>query len=203
MNAGESVTQWILQLKEGERAAVQKLWEGYFSRLVRMAQHWLLHTPTQVVEAEDVALSAFDSFCRRAEQGRFPRLFDRDDLWQLLVVIAFRKACNQIKHEARRQPRNGRVYHASALPPEDADDARSIFSSVIGHEPDPALVAQTTEEYRRLLGKLKNEQLRNIALWKLEGFTNKEIAIRLDCSEPTIERKLGRIRKAWEKEIEP
>jgi hypothetical protein len=27
---------------------------------------------------------------------------------ELLVVIAFRKACNQMKHEARRQPRDGR-----------------------------------------------------------------------------------------------
>jgi DNA-directed RNA polymerase specialized sigma24 family protein len=126
MSSGESVTHWIHQLKEGERAAVQKLWEGYFSRLVRMAKQWLRHTPTQVVEAEDVALSAFDSFCRRAEQGQFPRLFDRGDLWQLLVVIAFRKTCNQIKHEARRQPRNGRVLHASALATEDADDTGSI-----------------------------------------------------------------------------
>ena len=203
MNAGESVTQWILQLKEGERAAVQKLWEGYFSRLVRMAQHWLRHTPTQVVEAEDVALSAFDTFCRRAEQGRFPRLFDRDDLWQLLVVIAFRKACNQIHHEARRQPRNGRVYHASALVREEADDAGSIFSRLIGREPDPAFAAQAVEEYRRLLAKLEDEQLQKIAEMKMADYTNAEIGQRLkpQRSVATIERKLARIRCIWVEEI--
>jgi hypothetical protein len=30
MPSSESITQWIHQLKEGERDAVQKLWESYF-----------------------------------------------------------------------------------------------------------------------------------------------------------------------------
>jgi hypothetical protein len=38
-------------------------------------------------------------------------------LWQILVVLAFRKRCNQIQYERRkrRQPAGGRVYVASAL----------------------------------------------------------------------------------------
>ena len=80
MSSSESVTQWIHQLKEGERDAVQMLWEGYFERLVRQTRQWLRCAPKQAVDADDIALSAFDSFCRRAEQGRFPKLFDRNDL---------------------------------------------------------------------------------------------------------------------------
>lgn len=201
MATDESVTYWIHQLKEGERAAVQKLWEGYFRRLVRMAHRWLRHTPTQVVEAEDVALSAFDSFCRRAEQGRFPQLFDRDDLWQLLVVIAFRKACNQVHREARRQPRNGRVVHASALDTADKGEGL-LFANLIGREPDPSLAVQIAEGYRKLLAKLNNPLLRDIAVWKLEGFTNEEIADKIRRSVPTVERKLALIRKAWTEEME-
>ena len=33
-------------------------------------------------DEEDVALSAFDSLCRGAVEGRFPRLDDRNDLWR-------------------------------------------------------------------------------------------------------------------------
>jgi DNA-directed RNA polymerase specialized sigma24 family protein len=201
MPSRESVTHWIHQLKEGERAAVQKLWEGYFSHLVQQTRQWLRHAPTAAAEAEDVALSAFDSFCRRAEQGRFPKLIDRDDLWQLLVVIAFRKACNQIKHEARRQPRNGRVVHASALEAEGEGEG-PLFANLIGREPDPGLAAQTAGEYRELLAKLSNEQLRDIAVWKLDGFTNEEIAEKIGRSVVTVERKLSLIRKAWAKELE-
>jgi DNA-directed RNA polymerase specialized sigma24 family protein len=198
MDSGESISQWICQLKDGQRDAVQKLWEGYFTRLVGMARQWLRHAPTQAAEAEDVALSAFDSFCRRAEQGRFPRLSDRDDLWQLLVVIAFRKACNQIKHEARRRPRHAQLIHASALDAEDAAEG-PLFADLIGREPDPAFAAQTAEEYRGLLARLSNEQLRAIAVWKLEGFTNEEIAVKIGRSVVTVERKLALIRGYWEK----
>ena len=118
MTAGESVTCWIDQLKGGDRDAVQRLFERYYGRLVREARRWLRRAPAPpAADEDDIALGAFDSFCRRAEQGRFPRLYDRDDLWQLLVVIAFRKTCNQIKHERARRPPNGHVINASALAP--------------------------------------------------------------------------------------
>jgi DNA-directed RNA polymerase specialized sigma24 family protein len=203
MLSSESVTIWIHQLKEGERAAVQKLWEGYFPRLVHHAQRLLRRMPVKAVDAEDIALSAFDSFCRRAEQGRFPKLFDRDDLWQLLVVIAFRKTCNQAKHEATQRPPNGQVYDASALT--SVDDSGSIFSRLIGREPDPALTFQVASSCRRLLEMLPTAELRDIAVWKLEGYTNEEIAAKLNDGEgravSTVERKLARIRNIWAKEM--
>ena len=118
------------------------------------------------------------------------------------MVIAFRKSCNQIKHEARRQPQGGRVYHASALAVDGADDG-AVFARLIGAEPDPAFAAQTAEECRRLLALLPEEHLRTIAVWKLEGFTNEEIADKIGRSVEAVERKLVLIRHAWEKEIEP
>jgi DNA-directed RNA polymerase specialized sigma24 family protein len=203
MPSGESVTILIQQLKEGDRAAIEKLWKIYFPRLVRQAQRWLRRTSVQVVDAEDIALSALKSFCLRAEQGRFPKLFDRDDLWQLLMVIAFRKKCNEVKHEGRRQPRNGRVYPISALTSADTDNLGAIFSCLIGREPDPALAL--AESCRRLLEMLPTQELRDIAVWKLEGYTNEEIAPKMNGGEgrdeSTVERKLARIRKIWAKEI--
>jgi len=44
----------------------------------------------------------------------------------------------------------------------------------------------------------RDDLCRQIALLKLEGYTNKEIARELDdCTERTIERKLRRIRARW------
>jgi DNA-directed RNA polymerase specialized sigma24 family protein len=205
MPSAESVTIWIQQLKEGERAAVQKLWEAYFPRLVRQAQGWLRRTSVKVVDAEDIALSAFKSFCLRAEQGRFPKLFDRDDLWQLLVVLAYRKTCNQIKYEVVRQPRNGQVYEASALATADADDTGSIFSQLISGEPDPALVVEMADSCRRLLEMLPAQELRDVAVWKMEAYTNEEITAKMNGGKgralSTVERKLALIRTIWAKEI--
>jgi hypothetical protein len=100
MSSPGSITAWIDQLRAGDRAAAQPLWEGYFRRLVGLASRNLrCRLPTAMAGAEDVALSAFDSFCRGAEQGRLPLLGDRDDLWRLLFVITDRKAIDLIKHE--------------------------------------------------------------------------------------------------------
>jgi hypothetical protein len=72
MPAPGSVTHWINALKGGDPAAAQKLWERYFARLVGLARKKLQGTRHLTADEEDVALSAFDSFCRGAAAGRFP-----------------------------------------------------------------------------------------------------------------------------------
>src|SRR5262249_28301885 len=84
-NTGNSVTQWISALKQGDQAAASGLWDSYFRRLVGLARARLRDVPRLVADEEDVALSAFDSFCRRAQAGQFRSLHDRDDLWQILA----------------------------------------------------------------------------------------------------------------------
>jgi DNA-directed RNA polymerase specialized sigma24 family protein len=48
---------------------------------------------------------------------------------------------------------------------------------------------------------LDDDQLRCIAVWKMEGLTNPEIAARLNCALPTVQRRLRVIRKAWSAEM--
>jgi len=55
-----SVTAWIGQLRAGDRAAAQPLWQGYFQRLVALARQKLRHAPRGMADEEDVALSAFE-----------------------------------------------------------------------------------------------------------------------------------------------
>jgi hypothetical protein len=80
MSSGGSVTHWIGLLKAGDQQAAQPLWERYFQQLVALARQRLRNMPRRATDEEDVALSAFDSFCRDACRGRFPQLGDRDDL---------------------------------------------------------------------------------------------------------------------------
>jgi DNA-directed RNA polymerase specialized sigma24 family protein len=57
------------------------------------------------------------------------------------------------------------------------------------------------EQLRRLLSLLPDEQLRVIAVAKMEGRTNKEIAGEMDCAVRTVERRLGYIRAIWREEV--
>ena len=95
--ADASVTMWLHQLRDGDSLAAQKLWESYYCRLVRLARSKLRAMPRRSADEEDIALSAFDSFFRGVEAGRFPQLNDRDDLWQVLFMITERKAFDHIE----------------------------------------------------------------------------------------------------------
>jgi DNA-directed RNA polymerase specialized sigma24 family protein len=193
-SASGSVTHWIGRLKAGDAAAAQALWQGYYVRLVALARHKLRGAPRVVSDEEDVALSAFDSFCRAAGQGRFPRLDDRNDLWHLLVLLTARKAANLRKHARAQKRGGGRV---RKVEPTHADES-DILAELVGCEPSPQFAAEVAEECRRLLDALNDDPLRSIAVAKMEGYTNEEIADRLGVSLPTIERKLQRIRRIWE-----
>src|SRR5947209_5676900 len=109
MTSDGSVSQWIARLKAGDQAAAQPLWAAYFQRLVALARAQLRNAPRRVADEEDVALSAFDSFCGRAERGRYPQLEDRNDLWQVLYVITVRKAIDAMRKEGRQTRGGGRV----------------------------------------------------------------------------------------------
>jgi RNA polymerase sigma factor (sigma-70 family) len=193
-NPGNSVTQWIMALKRGDQSAAQKLWEAYFRRLVGLARSRLRDAPRRAADEEDVAITAFDSFCRGAREGRFPRLDDRHDLWQILVLITVRKAINLRNYEARTSRGMGKIQSLADLSPEGLE-------TISDGEPTPEFAAQFAEEFQRLMERLGDSTLERVASFKLEGYTNQEIARRLGCVTSTVERKLARIRSIWASEM--
>jgi DNA-directed RNA polymerase specialized sigma24 family protein len=204
MSSPGSVSQLIGELKAGEAIAAQQLWERYFSRLAGLARSKLDGLPCRVADEEDIALSAFDSFCRQASSGRFPQLFDRDNLWRLLVVITKRKAYDLAQQERRQKRGAGQVLDEAALD-QRFPDARTYrgLEQLLAQAPTPDFAVQFAEEYQRRLAALGSAELRTVALWKLEGFTNAEIAAKLGCTSRTVERKLWVIRNLWAKERAP
>jgi DNA-directed RNA polymerase specialized sigma24 family protein len=99
----ETVSQWLDQLKHGDDQAVHELWDHYQRRQMGLARKLLGDTPRGAADEEDVALSAFKSFCARAAEGKFPVLEDRDDLWRILATITVRKASRLARRERRRK----------------------------------------------------------------------------------------------------
>lgn len=193
MSSDGSVTSWIHALTEGNDDVAQNLWERYFGRMVELARNKLRASVRRAADEEDVALSAFHSFCQAATAKRFPRLANRDDLWQILVMLTARKALDQRKHDQRKKRAE-----ASTKPLDDA-----ALGSIIGEDPDPAFAALIADEFRNLLEKLGDPELKQIALRKLEGYSNDEIAAQLDCTVRTVGRRLAMIRDLWEGAGEP
>ena len=183
-----SITHWIRELDGGaEQAAQEQLWHRYFKRLAALARKRLASAPRAVEDEEDVVVCAFESFFERAKAGRFPDLKDRNGLWRLLATITARKAMNQVSRQNAKKRQAG---------PNVVRDVEEI----VGQDPTPEFAAQISEELRRLLGMLDEDVLRRLAVLKLEGYTNQEIAENLGVSLSTIARKLTRIRSLWQNE---
>jgi DNA-directed RNA polymerase specialized sigma24 family protein len=197
------LTDWLAALKAGDEQAAQRLWTHYYLRMVALAGAKLQGVNRRVADEEDVALSAFDSFCRGLQAGRFPHIADRHGLWRLLVVITARKAADLAQFNRRQKRGSGAVRGDSALVSPNGtpcQQAVAAWGEVVGTEPTPEFSCQVREELDRLLALLGDATLSEIALAKLEGRTNDEIASQLKVVPRTIERKLAMIRECWSKE---
>ncbi len=192
----DSITRWIDELKEGDEQAAQKLWEHYFSQIVGLARRKLEGAKRAAADEEDVALSAFKSLCIGAEAGRFPKLSDRDSLWSLLFAIVVHKSTDLIRYENRRK-RGGTGDQEKCL--------RAVpLSQIIEERASPSFAMQMSTEFESLMKKLEkadDPDLHRIAVAKMTGESNVEIAKRLGCVRRTVERKIQLIRRIWEKEI--
>jgi DNA-directed RNA polymerase specialized sigma24 family protein len=184
--ASQSITRQIRAVQDGGSSAVRPLLAAYFDRLVQLARRRLQDLPGMSNYDEDLALRSFYSAYRRVRDPERPlQLTGRDDLWRLLATRTISRPIDLI-----RRHRPGEVPGEYNLEP------------LLTREPTPEEAAATADECRRLLDLLEEPELQQVALWKVEGYTNGEIAARLDCVPRTVERKVRRIRLLWKHELE-
>ena len=184
-----SVTGWYRALNNGDEDAAEKLMNRYFVRLIELASaRFDQGRFGRVYDAEDAALSAFKSLCAGAQRGQFAIDMDRAGLWRLLAMITMRKVCDAVQWQKRAKRSNAT---------ETESPWNTWVESAISREPTGPEVAQFQDELEHLLQMLDRFELRTVALLKLEGLANQEIADRLGRGLSTIERKLRTIRSIW------
>jgi DNA-directed RNA polymerase specialized sigma24 family protein len=189
----------LIQLLGSDDAAERELaarliWRRYFRDLLELARNNLSRRIRRREDEEDVVLSMYKSFCLRQQRGEFD-LSNRDALWKLLVTITLRKARNAAKRQMREKRNAAR--EVTIADGEDGESAQWALEQMDAAGPTPAEAALLNEALERRLEVLADPELRQIALWRLEGYTNSEIADRLDRTERSVERRLERIRSKW------
>jgi RNA polymerase sigma factor (sigma-70 family) len=188
-----SVTHFFGRLRAGQREAADELWQRYCPRLLALARKTLSGRLPRGADPEDAVQSAFVSFLQRAEQGKFVGDIDRNRLWNLLGLITVRKALKQLQRERTAKRGRGRILSEQALAGREGKGFS--FQQVAGTTPAPELDLVCSD----LLSMLEDEP-RAIALYRLMGYKNREIADLLGCTERKVERKLNLIRAIWEQE---
>ncbi len=184
-----SVTRLLDRLRHDDPQAAQALWDRFLQRMLAVARQRLGGAARRVADEEDVVVMAFERFLHGVRQGRFPRLNDRDDLWTVLFTLTSRLAARQARDQKRDKRGGGAVRGDSALrPAEIADDDLT-----------PAEAIALGDNLAHLLDSLGDDGLRQIALDRLAGHANAEIAERIGRAEVTVERRLRIIREVWQR----
>ncbi len=198
----DSVTRLFGELKAGDQEAANRLWDVYFAALVREARQRLGSLPRRMEDEEDVAVSVFRRLCQGAGAGQFAEHRDRSDLWRLLVCITRTKVTDQVRRATRQKRGGGQVRGDSVWVGADGDISSYGLAQVAGKEPTPSMLVSLGEQHSRLLGLLRDDSLREIALLRMEGHSNEQIAEKVGMSLRSVERKLDLIRKRWRTELD-
>ncbi len=185
-----SITQLITRAQAGDELALSALWERYFHRLVGLARKKLNKQFVRDADGEDAALSAMASFWAGLQAEKFHDLKSRDNLWRLLVVITTRKAADYGTRSKAQKRGAGRVVGEAGI------RGRHTIEEIVGNGPTPEFEAESQECLEQLLEQL-DEDHREVAVMKLEGWKNREIAAERRCPLRRVERQLKAVRLTW------
>jgi DNA-directed RNA polymerase specialized sigma24 family protein len=175
------ITEWIEAVRHGDEQSAKKLWDCYFERLLKFARRQMSSIPGAVYDEEDTAISTFRILYSKLQQGSYADLEGRDEFWKLMLSIALRKINRRVDYEAAEKRQ---------IP--ESHDWRTD-EELIADIPRQALAT----EYASMLASLRDVNLERVVLWKLEGYTNEEIAVKLHRTKRTVQRMLNLIRELW------
>ncbi len=192
----------LSRVREGDDQAIARLWEDYYQQLVRVAAGRLPKHLKRTGDEEDIALSAFHSFIAGIRQDQFPDLRGTDNLWGLLITLTSRKVHAHLRHHTRKKRGGGSVRGESVFFDRNGQQFGAGIGGVTGQVPPADLSVELAEACESLLSDLEDDQLRQIAIMRMDGFLVDEIAERLELSKRAVERRLQLIRRTWTEQAE-
>lgn len=174
----------VCLLKAGDSRAISDLWDSYVPRLIRIAGGMMRGAPLN--NSEDIAHSAFKSFCLRVRDGHFGELTRRSELWSLLLTITVRKVYREF-----RRNRKGHTVNLSDL-----------IDHIAAHQPSTEEVIEALDTWEYLMRILPDDETREIVGLRLEGMTLKQIAEAKSVSLSKVERRTRLAKNLWQTRLE-
>lgn len=194
MDTNGSVTNWLRAMEEGDEDAAQQLWERYSGDMLGVARRRMRRLKQRdIVDEEDIVVSAFAAVCLAARKGQLASVLNRTDLWGLMVVSTLQKIGQRVQYsEAQKRQPDKLIRQADGL-----DEFGSRMERLVSDADGPASEAMHADRMEQLLARLSNPDLRAVAVLRLAGHTNDQIAAELGFTRRTIQRMLNLIRISW------
>jgi hypothetical protein len=197
MKTDGSVTRWIEGAKQGEDSAVyQAIWIRYFDQLVTLARQLLHENARGAADEEDIAINVLDCICRGFKNGRFNYVDNRNILWKVLNTLISRRVFDH--HQRVFAAPNNVTYSINVS---DSEGSLNWLDQIADKNPSPAEAYELIDTIEAGMRSLTRDYLKSVAIQKLEGLTNKEIAKQEGVIEETIRRRVDKIRDTWTKHL--
>lgn len=193
-DASGSITQFFVQLRDGNGKAANELWEHFAPRMLGLARKTLAGRAQRVADVEDAVQNGFFEFWQQAVSGKLDGDLNRNNLWNLLATITVRKALRQVERQRAQKRGGGRVQGESSVAGRGGEAFR--LDEALGKMPSHDFDLACEELLLQL-----DENMRSVAVLKLMQHTNAEIADELEISVSTVERKMNLIRRIWDQEL--
>jgi RNA polymerase sigma factor (sigma-70 family) len=192
------ITEYLKAFKAGDAARLNDILKAYWSQLVAHCEQRLSRKFKPQQEGQDFAIQAFHNLAEGVRRGRWPRLDNRNDLWQVLLQAANCRIKDFVRNQMAEK-RGGSQQRLTDGPqssrPMDLDQfqARDEFP-----QDAEQLVQLMFDLSNRLRGKITHVR---ILVDHLNNYTNQEIAIRYEISSRTVRRKLDEILEILREEL--
>lgn len=188
----EPTRDFIQRVENGDPAAEEQLWSEFFEKLLRYlnTRVRVSRVPTGLIDEEAVAVSALESVFKCARQGRLQEVQDWSELSQLLFKMTGRKFIDHLRRAMRQKSFPGTPLKELATD-----------STVVMKDEIPETIVEFNEQLARLIALLPDELHRQIAVFKLAGYSLSEISEKVNRAVPTVNRKWQNIRRIWGDEL--
>ncbi len=194
-----SVSQWLANPDSNRYpSGADLLWLRFGVRLVRLARRQLRQIRDPAYDADDLANSTVDAYCRAAFSNDSIRPTNRHELWRILVTISLNKSRNHRKYLSRHK----RCLQGVAV--ELSKDDLELIPDGTANAPD--LVATVADQCDFLLGLLDQQdstgELKTIALMRLDGASKSQIAASMGYTRFTISARVNLIQAIWKHHLD-
>src|SRR5690349_17972640 len=177
--------------RQGDQDAARQIVERYIDRLLVLARRRISQRLASRVDAEDIVQSVFRSFFVRAKDGRFV-FAEQDDLCKLLVRITLHKTLRQVAfHKAAKRDASAET--------DQGEHHQERLLALLDREPTPEAEVAFLDQLEHFFGQLRPQE-REILEMRLQGFSNDEIAKKLNIYDRKIRRVIEHVRAIAEKE---
>jgi len=184
MSSVGSVTQSFFSLRNGVEGAASQLVQHFLPILRKRIAY--TSRSLRIHDEDDIAISAFYELCKAVEQSKFEDISDRTQLWQVLSMIAVRKA-NDFRKLENAEKRGANLCIRSL---------EDIKSQVAVFETRPDVQLEVFEQCEAMLRNLKNPKLKKVAKMKMRGLTNAEISTTLGITTRSTQLMVVKIKEA-------